>query len=283
MIEATPELLDLKQELFSQLDQYCRPEAILTSNTSSLKLGDMTAGISEPRKAKVMIAHCYNPAHLIPIIELSFFGNMSEEDFEEVREPFVRCEKAPVKVKKDVTGMVANRLQHAQAREAFYLIDEGIADPEDVDRALMFGPCFRNATAGMLECADMGGLDVWYAAESNFFPQLAASAQPSESMKRLVEEGHYGYKTGKGYYDYPKADRGKIMENFQKRLPHHHRRGRALVQRLQRERVLGRFRSLKNRCSHHPADHSARRAARHRRLQGSGARGSELRHHAGGH
>lgn len=218
VIEATPELLDLKQDLFEQLDRFCPAHTILASNTSSLKLWDMAARVSEARKSKVMIAHCYNPAHLIPIIELSYFGNMSEEDFEEVRDLFVRCEKAPVKVLKDVTGMVANRLLHAQAREAFYLIDEGIAAAEDVDRALMFGPAFRNATTGMLEVADMGGLDVWYAAEGNFFPDLCNGDKPSETMRQLVEQGHYGVKTGKGFFDYPDDKKTKATEEFYKRL-----------------------------------------------------------------
>ena len=218
VIEATPEILDLKQDLFEKLDKFCKPEAILASNTSSLKLFDMAARVSEARKAKVMIAHCYNPAHLIPIIELSFFGNMTLDDYNEVKEFFEKCEKAPVKVKKDVTGMVANRLLHAQAREAFYLIDQGIADAEDVDKALMFGPCFRNATTGMLECADMGGLDVWYAAESNFFPDLAATTKPSETMRQLVEGGNYGIKTGKGFYDYPDEVKDKCLADFNRRL-----------------------------------------------------------------
>ena len=218
VIEAIPELLDLKQDLFEELDRLCPADTILASNTSSLKLFDMTARVSEERKKKVMIAHCYNPAHLIPIIELSYFGNMSKEDFERVCELFVHCEKAPVKVLKDVTGMVANRLLHAQAREAFYLIDEGIAEAEDVDRALMFGPAFRNATTGMLEVADMGGLDVWYAAEGNFFPDLCNNDKPSETMRKLVEGGNYGVKTGKGFFDYPEEKRAAATEAFYRRL-----------------------------------------------------------------
>ncbi len=218
VIEAVPEILELKQDILKQLDELCRPDCILASNTSSLKLRDMTEKLPEARKAKVLIAHCYNPAHLIPIIELSYFGNMSEEDFNEVRDFFVRCEKAPVKVLKDVTGMVANRLLHAQAREAFYLIDQGIAEAEDVDRALMFGPCFRNATTGMLECADMGGLDIWCAAEANFFPDLADGKAPSETMQRLVSEGHYGIKTGRGFYEYPPETRQETADAFNRRL-----------------------------------------------------------------
>ena len=218
VIEATPENLELKQELFEQLDRYCKPETIIASNTSSLKLRDMTARISEFRKTKVMIAHCYNPPHLIPIIELSFFGNMSADDYLEVKELFERCEKVPVKVLKDVTGMIANRLLHAQARECFHLIDEGIAEPEDVDKALMFGPCFRNATTGMLECADMGGLDIWYAAECNFFPDFCNSDKPSKTMGAHVEAGEYGYKTGKGFFEYPEETKAQMLEDFNRRL-----------------------------------------------------------------
>lgn len=114
--------------------------------------------------------------------------------------------------------MVANRLLHAQARECFYLIDQGIAEPEDVDKALMYGPCFRNATTGMMECADMGGLDIWCAAEENFFPDLSKSDKPSKTMKALVEAGNYGYKTGKGFYEYPDESKEQVLNDFNRRL-----------------------------------------------------------------
>ena len=114
--------------------------------------------------------------------------------------------------------MVANRLLHAQAREAFYLIDQGIASAEDVDRAIMAGPCFRNATTGMLECADMGGLDIWCAAERNFFPDLADNKEPSETMQNLVSQGNFGIKTGKGFYEYPDEKKEADLEAFNRRL-----------------------------------------------------------------
>lgn len=218
VIEAVPENLELKQKLFKQLDELCPPYTILASNTSSLKLGDMGALVSEARKAKMMISHWYNPGHLIPIAELSFFGNMSEEDFDEVYDLYIRAGKQPIKILKDITGMVANRLLHAQAREAFYLMEIGAASADDIDKALKFGPCFRNATTGMLEVADMGGLDIWCTAEDVLFAALCNADRASDALREHVEKGEFGIKTGKGFYEYSEERRLQAQEAFQKRL-----------------------------------------------------------------
>lgn len=138
VIEAVPENMQLKQNLFQQLDNLCPKHTIFASNTSSLPLHEMTALLSEERKTRTMVCHWYNPAHLIPIAELSHFGNMSEEVFDEVYELYLRAEKQPVKVLKDIPGLIANRMLHALAREVFSLIEMGAASPEDIDKALKF-------------------------------------------------------------------------------------------------------------------------------------------------
>lgn len=218
IIEAAPEVLALKQDLLTQIDQAAPVHAIFGTNTSSLKLVDITAKLPENRRSKCIVCHWYNPAHLIPMVELSFFGNMSEEDYEDVSSLYENCGKVPVKVLKDIPGMIANRLLHAQAREVFYLDSIGAASKEDLDKALMFGPCFRNATTGMFECADMGGLDIWMAGENNFFPHLDNSTEANPVMQEHVARGELGVKTGKGYYDYT-GDRGDSIEKeFEKRL-----------------------------------------------------------------
>lgn len=218
VIEACPEKMELKQQLFEQLDQICPEHTVFATNTSSLKLGEIIKNLPEERQKHCMVSHWYNPAYLIPIAELSKFGNMDEEVFNDVYELYIRCEKQPVRVLKDVTGMVANRLLHAQAREAFYLVEQGVATAEDVDKALKYGPCFRNATTGMLEVADMGGLDVWLATEDNMFPVLNNADHASDSMRRLVTEGNLGIKSGKGFFDYPEDKRAQAQTDFYKRL-----------------------------------------------------------------
>lgn len=218
VLEVCPEKLELKQALFSSLDQICPPETIFATNTSSLKLSEIMARLPTERKKKCMVCHWYNPPHLIPIAELSQFGNMPEEDFQAVYELYTACGKRPVRVKKDIPGMIANRLLHAQAREAFHLLEIGAAEKEDIDRALMFGPCFRNATTGMLEVADMGGLDVWLAGEDNLLPDLDRSTRACGILRAQVEQGRLGFKTGEGFFDYPEGERQRRQQAFFHRL-----------------------------------------------------------------
>lgn len=218
VIEAIPERMDLKKALFAQLDTFCPAHTIFASNTSSLKLGEMIEDLSEERQKRCMISHWYNPAYLIPIAELSKFGNMDEAVFQEVYELYVSSGKKPVCVCKDIPGMIANRLLHALAREAFHLVEIDAGSPKDIDNALKFGPCFRNATTGMLEVADMGGLDIWLAGEDNILPALDNSDKACTMLRDLVKEDHLGVKNGKGFFDYPADKKEQVQMDFYKRL-----------------------------------------------------------------
>lgn len=218
VIEAISENLELKQKLFNQLDKICPIHTILSSNTSSLSLSEITKNISNERKKRVMICHWYNPAHLMPIIELSYFGDMSEDIFSEVYSLYINIEKQPIKVMKDIPGMIANRMLHALAREVFYLIETGTASLEDVEKALKYGPGFRGATTGILESADLGGLDIWCTVEDNLFKELNNSDRACDLMKQKVKEGNLGLKTEKGFFKYPKEEKEKIRKDFFRRL-----------------------------------------------------------------
>jgi 3-hydroxybutyryl-CoA dehydrogenase len=220
VIEAAPENIELKRKLFADLDKFTPAHAILASNTSSLALNEMMANVSEERKKKMMVNHWYNPALIMPIVEISFFGNMPEEIFDEVRELFNSIKKQTVKVLKDVPGLVANRIQQGVAREVFSLIQQGVAEPAEIDKALKFGPAFRYATTGQLEVADFGGLDIWCAVGDNLLKVMDNSTEANSLLREKVKEGKLGLKSGEGFFEYPPQEVAKLKKEFNRRLIH---------------------------------------------------------------
>lgn len=220
VIEVVPENLELKQQIFKELDRYCPDRTILASNTSSLSLERITEDISEDRKQKTMVNHWYNPAHIMPIAELSYFGKVSDETYNKVEKLYHSIGKQTVKVKKDVPGLVANRIQQGVAREVFSLIEKGVADPEDIDKALKFGPAFRYATTGQLEIADFGGLDIWCIVGDNLLKEMDNSQSANPLLREKVEKGELGFKSGEGFYEYPESEKNKIKKQYTKKLLH---------------------------------------------------------------
>ncbi|WP_312334359.1 3-hydroxyacyl-CoA dehydrogenase family protein [Anaerospora hongkongensis] len=220
VIEAAPEIMELKQNLFKQLDEMCPPTTIFASNTSSLPLQGMMKLVSENRKQRMMINHMYNPAHLMPIVELSFFGNMPEDIYQEVDQLYRSINKQPVKVLKDVPGLVANRIQQGLAREVFSLIEMGVAEPAEIDKALKFGPAFRYATTGHLEVTDFGGLDIWCIVGDNLLKVMDNSQSANQLLRKKVDEGKLGVKSGAGFYEYSPEEVPAIREKFMKKLIH---------------------------------------------------------------
>ncbi len=220
VIEAVPEIIELKQDIFQKLDQICPQHTVLASNTSSLSLAGISAKISNKRKEKIMVCHWYNPGHIMPIAELSFFGNMPEETFDKVKSLYLSIGKQPVKVLKDIPGLIANRIQQAVAREVFSLIEMEAAAPEDIDKALIFGPAFRYATSGQLEIADFGGLDIWAVVGDNLLKEMDNSKAANPLIKEKVSSGKLGVKTGKGFFSYPENKIAEIKENYTRKLIH---------------------------------------------------------------
>jgi 3-hydroxybutyryl-CoA dehydrogenase len=220
VIEAIPEKIELKVELFAKLDKFTPKHAVLASNTSSLSLEAMMLEVSEERKQRMIVNHWYNPGLLMPLVELSYFGNMPEEIFKEVEALYKSIKKQTCKVLKSVPGLVANRIQQGVAREVFSLIEQGIADPAEIDKALKFGPAFRYATTGQLEVADLGGLDIWCIVGDNLLKEMDNSTCSNPILREKVEQGKLGIKTGAGFYDYSPEEKEKIQKEFNQRLIH---------------------------------------------------------------
>lgn len=200
VIEAVPEKLDLKRRLFADLVPRVRDDALVTSNSSSFPISAIAQGLAGPRRFFGL--HYFMPAHLVPLVEV-VCAEASDPALADDLAAFMRATgKVPVIVRKDLPGFLANRLQHALAREAYALIDAGVATAADVDAAVRFGFGFRYLAAGPILQKDHAGLDVHAAAAATMYPSLAANAAPSTTLTGLVAAGRLGMKTGAGFYDW---------------------------------------------------------------------------------
>jgi 3-hydroxybutyryl-CoA dehydrogenase len=198
--EAIPEVLEMKWELFATLERLAKPDAIIASNTSTLPISRMAKHSATPHR--MIITHFFNPAQLVPLVEIVKHEKTAGPVVETTIALMRTIGKHPVLLKKEVPGFIANRLQAAIVREAFHLLDEGVADARDIDAAITAGPGFRWAFIGPIETADFGGLDTWKRVIDNLAPELDKRESAPERIVDSVAKGNLGTKTGKGIYSY---------------------------------------------------------------------------------
>lgn len=197
VIECVPEDMELKQNFFAEIEPLCKESCILATNTSVMSVTEIAKKIKN--KGRFVGAHFWNPPYLIPLVEVVKAAETTDETMDKVYDYLKKIGKKPVKCVKDVPGFIANRLQHAIWREALSIVENGIADPATVDEALRYGPGLRWPVLGILENADMIGLDLSLSIQSYIVKYLEDSHEPSKLLKELVEKGELGFKTGKGY------------------------------------------------------------------------------------
>ena len=215
VVEAIPEMLQLKRDLFAQLDT-CRDNIILSSNTSSFTISSIAEGMRTP--ARVVGLHYFNPAHIMPLVEIHRGRDTSDDVVEVARELMLRIGKKPILVRKEVPGFIVNRIQAAMGRESNYLIEEGVVTPEDLDTAAKTSYGFRLACLGPMQQADMNGLDTITRAFSHIAKALSNATEPSPILVEKVRRGEFGVKSGKGWHDYTGRSRAQIMENRDRQL-----------------------------------------------------------------
>ncbi len=201
VVECVFEDLVLKQDVFERLDAVCSPETILCTNTSVMSITEI--GERATHKERVIGTHFWNPPYLIPLVEVVRTEHVDPAVVDRTMD-LLRCVgKRPIDCKKDVPGFVANRLQHALWREAVSIVEHGIADAATVDESIRFGPGLRLPILAPMENADMVGLDLTLAIHDYILPHLEASGEPSPLLKEKVERGDLGFKSGKGFFDWP--------------------------------------------------------------------------------
>lgn len=204
VVEAVFEDMALKQETFARLEEVCRPDCVFCTNTSVMSPSEISAKLK--RRERFLGTHFWNPAHLIPLVEVVRTDATEQQAVDAVMDVLRRAGKRPILCKKDVPGFIANRLQHALWREAFYLVEAGIADPETVDEAVRYGPGLRWPVMGPMENSDLVGLDLTYNIHEYLLRHLADNHEPTPLLQEKMSRGEYGMKSGKGWMTWSEED-----------------------------------------------------------------------------
>lgn len=215
-IEAIPEQADLKKSMFKQLDRICADHVILASNTSGLHPDEISADMDHGER--FLILHFWNPAHLVPLVEVARCTKTEETIERRALELLKKMDKKPVVIRKPIPGFVGNRLQFALLREAQYLLENGIASKEDIDAAVTYGIGRRLTVTGPLISADMGGLDIFSSISDYLFKDLSDEKSASPSIRKLVQQNKLGLKSGCGYYDWDEPFSNKMREERESEL-----------------------------------------------------------------
>ena len=198
VIEAAPERLDVKRELFGRLSEVCAPDAVLATNTSSLPVTALATAATAPERVVGM--HFFNPVPLMDLLEVVAGVDSSAQAIEIARAAGERMGKHVI-VAQDGPGFLANRCARPFGLEALKLLSEGVADHAAIDRAVRLGGGFR---MGPFELMDLVGIDVGFEVSKSFWEQSFHEPRwrPSMIQARMVQAGRLGRKAGRGYYDY---------------------------------------------------------------------------------
>ena len=201
VVEVVLEKMDLKKQIFKQLDEITKKDAILATNTSSMSVTEIATATSRPDKVVGM--HFFNPVPLMKLVEVIRGLRTGDETVATTMELSKKLGKEPVEVKVDVPGFLANRLMIAVAIEAIKLYEQGIASKEDVDKAAKLG---LNYPMGPFELMDLTGIDINYHVMDYFHQELPKELKwdPPLTIKNMVKAGLLGRKTGAGWYSYSK-------------------------------------------------------------------------------
>ncbi len=198
VIEAVFEDMTIKQETFAKLEQCCRADTYFCTNSSVMSPSQISSKLRH--RERFVGTHFWNPAHLIPLVEVVKTDATADGVAETVMSVLSRVGKKPCLCRKDIPGFIANRLQHALWREAISLVEHGIADAETVDMAIKNSFGLRLPQLGVLENADMVGIPLTQSIHSYVLPFLEDSHQPSPLLAQMLAEGKQGFRSGEGFY-----------------------------------------------------------------------------------
>jgi len=199
VIEAVPENLELKKSVWGEVDKYARENVVFASNTSSISITEMASATRRPEKFCGM--HFFNPPQLMNLVEIVRGAKTSDETVKAVAEVAKKMGKETVICKKDAPGFIVNRVLIPALNEAIYLVHEGIADSEDIDKAIKLG---LNWPMGPITLLDYLGLDTTLSITEVLQKEFGDKYRACPLLRQMVRAGLLGRKTGKGFYDWEK-------------------------------------------------------------------------------
>lgn len=218
IIEAVPENIGLKHQIYQQLEGLIANDIIIASNSSGLMPTALAEGMKHPER--FVLTHFWNPAHLIPLVEIVGGEKTSEQTLQRTKALIEQMNKQAVLLKKELPGFIGNRLQFALFREAQALLDAGVASKEDIDAAVTYSIGRRLPVTGPLQTADLGGLDIFYAISDYLFEDLSTEQKPGRTLSELAKSGKLGTKTGSGFYEWPEAQSRAVQAEREEALIH---------------------------------------------------------------
>jgi 3-hydroxybutyryl-CoA dehydrogenase len=201
ILEAVPEVIEIKHALYRELEAVLEDETILASNTSGLMPSRLAEALAHPER--LLVAHFWNPPHAIPLVEVVPSPRTSKQVVERTINLLRQSRAQPVLVEKEIPGFIGNRLQYAVLREALAIVRSGAASAEAVDTVMKASLGRRYATVGPFETADLGGLDTFLTIASHLMPELAKDEDVLDLMRTRVAAGQTGLRSGQGFYAWP--------------------------------------------------------------------------------
>lgn len=213
VFECAFENIPVKHGIYAEIEKNITDPKAIISTTSALSADDLVEGLDKFAD-RMIVAHPFFPPHLVPYFEVVKSVKTKDGVTEGAVELLESADRAVVVLKKNAPGFIANRLQHALFREAINIVERGIADPRDVDKAAMYSFMPRYTKIGIFEHIDNSGVDLNYDIENYLFKDLSDAKEAMPSIREHYEKKEFGVKSGKGYYDWSKVD----MADFAKRI-----------------------------------------------------------------
>ena len=209
IFEGVPELLDLKKDALGRASDLAGADTIIASTTSTMLSTELAGFTSRPEN--FLNAHFLNPAYLIPLVEVSPSEHTDPDQLDKFTNLLKSIGKVPVRCSAS-PGFIVPRLQSAAMNEAVRMVEEGVATPEEIDRAVMTGFGIRYATMGLIEFVDWGGVEILHYADAYLSENLGERFKAPAVIGELIEKGHLGMNHGKGFYDFENIDVGSFKK-----------------------------------------------------------------------